>query len=155
MCYHFLRTTYYLLTMRIISVKGTNVNLTESITDTIEKKLLSLGKFTEKIEPVAELSIEVGKTTNHHKKGHVWRAEANLHVPGKVLRAEVTDEGLYAAIDGLREELMRQIKHYKDKRQTQVRAGARKAKKLTSLNPDAMYKADRKVAERLREDDEL
>lgn len=139
--------------MRIVSIKGTNVTLTDSIVDTIEKKLLSLSKFTEKMEPMAELRVEVGKTTRHHKKGMVWRAEANFMVPGTLLRAEVEGEALYASIDELREELERQIKHYKERTQTRVRKGARLAKKLTSLNPDAMYRADRKVAERLNEDD--
>lgn len=141
--------------MRIISIKGTNVTLTESIVDTIEKKLLSLSKFTEKMEPVAELRIEVGKMTRHHKKGPYWRAEANLTIPGTMLRAEVESEGLHAAIDELKEELERQIIHNKDRRETRVRKGARRAKKLTSLNPDAMYRVDRKVAERLNEDEEL
>lgn len=141
--------------MRIVSIKGTNVTLTASITDTIEKKLLPLSKYTAKMEPVAELRLEVGKMTRHHKKGPYWRAEANLTIPGTMLRAEVESEGLHAAIDELKEELERQIIHNKDRRVTQVRKGARRAKKLTSLNPDAMYRADRKVAERLNEDEEL
>lgn len=140
--------------MRIISIKGTNVNLTESIVDTIEKKLLSLSKYTEKLGEAVELSVEVGKTTKHHKKGLVWRAEANLAVPNALLRAEVENEGLYISIDELRDELLRQIKHYKDKYQARVRQGARRAKKLTSLNPDAMYRADAKVAKHLRVDEE-
>lgn len=141
--------------MRITSIKGTNVNLTNSIVETIEKKLLSLSRFTEKHDPAAEMTVEVGKLTKHHKKGHVWRAESNLRFSGKLLRAEATHEGLYASIDELRDDLLRQIRGLKDRLQTKVRQGARRAKKLTSLNVDAMYRADAKVARRLKPDDDF
>lgn len=124
--------------MTITSIKGTNVELTASIIDTIEKKLLSLAKLTERMGPATELSVEVGKTTKHHKKGPVWRAEATLAVPGKVLRAEVTDIGLYGSIDLLKDDLERQIKAYKEKGRAKVRRGARLAKKMKSTDPDAL-----------------
>lgn len=141
--------------MRIITIKGTNIDLSESIVETVEKKLLSLARFTERFDKNAEMSVEVGKLTKHHKKGHVWRAEANLRMGGTLLRSEVTDEGFHAAVDGVKDDLLRQIKQIKGKLDTQVRKGARRAKKLTSLNPDAMYRADREVAERLQDDEEL
>ncbi|MBI4133195.1 ribosome-associated translation inhibitor RaiA [Candidatus Uhrbacteria bacterium] len=141
--------------MHIVSIKGTNVTLTPSITDTIEKKFLALSKFTVRMEPMAELSVEVGKTTRHHKKGLIWRAEVMLRVPHAVLRAEATEIGLYGAIDLVKDELERQIKQYKEKTLTRVRKGARRAKKLTSLNPDAMYRNDAEEARRLHEDETL
>lgn len=124
--------------MKIISIKGTNVELTESILDTIEKKLFALEKFTQQFEPVVELLVEVGKTTRHHKTGPFWRAEATLHVPHAVLRAEATDIGLYGAIDLLKDELVRQIKGYKEKSKAKMLRGARRAKKLKSFDPDAL-----------------
>lgn len=101
--------------MKIISIKGTNIEFTPSIIDTIEKKLVRLSKLTESMEPVAELMVEVGKSTKHHKKGPFWRAEATLHVPGKVLRAEASEINLYGAIDLLKDEMARQINAYKEK----------------------------------------
>lgn len=124
--------------MKIISIKGTNIKFTDSITETIEKKLLSLSKLTEKLEPVAELMIEVGKSTKHHKRGPFWRAEATLHVPNKILRAETTDISLYGAIDLLKDELARQIKAYKDKIVAKGRRGARIIKKMKSYDPDSL-----------------
>lgn len=124
--------------MKIISIKVTNIDTTPSIIDTIEKKLLALEKFTERMEPVAELMVEVGKSTKHHRKGPFWRAEATLHVPGKVLRAEVTDIGLYGAIDLLKDELVRQIKTYTEKGRARVLRGARLVKKMIKTDPDAL-----------------
>lgn len=134
--------------MKIISIKGTNVTLSPSITDTIEKKFLALSKFTARMEPMVELSVEVGKTTRHHKKGLIWRAEAILRVPHAVLRAEVTDIGLYGAIDLLKDELERQIKTRKEKGRAKVLRGARVAKKLKSFDPDALEPGEADPSER-------
>ncbi|MDP3985142.1 MAG: ribosome-associated translation inhibitor RaiA [bacterium] len=118
--------------MKIISIKGKNVALTDSIVDTISRKLVSLEKLTGKMEPMAELVVEVGKSTKHHKTGPFWRAEAMLQLPGKVLRAESTNESLYASIDLVKDELSRQIKQYKDKLKTRALKGGRKAKEIRS-----------------------
>lgn len=116
--------------MKIISIKATNIEFTAAIREAITKKLLALERFTTKMEPVAELTVEVGKTTEHHRKGKVFRAEATLHVPNVVLRAEKDAETLYAAIDGTRDELMRQIKKYKERLRTRQTSGARKTKEM-------------------------
>ncbi len=75
-------------------------------------------------EPVA-LDIEVEKTTDHHKKGKIFRAEANLSVGKKLLRAEALGETLNEAIDLLEQELGIEIKKFKDKRTSLERKGAR------------------------------
>lgn len=134
--------------MKIISIKGTNVELTDSIIDTIEKKLVTLSKFTERMEPMVELAVEVAKTSKHHKKGPVWRAEATLQVPGKVLRAEVTEIGLYGAIDLLKDELLGQIKSYKEKGKSKMLRGARVAKKMKSVDPDALSDGETDLSKR-------
>ncbi|MBI4280602.1 ribosome-associated translation inhibitor RaiA [Candidatus Uhrbacteria bacterium] len=138
--------------MRIISIKGTNITLTDSITDTIEKKLVTLSKLTEKMEPVAEMLVEVGKSTRHHRKGPFWRAEATLHLPGKVLRAEGTDISLYGSIDSVKDELARQIKSYKERLVARVKRGGRLMKKMTSLDPDALAPGEVDPSRRHREE---
>jgi len=96
-----------------INIKGTNMELTEAIKDYVEEKIGSLDKFYDNI---LEARVDVGKTTNHHQKGDVFRAEVNLEVPQKgVLRAEATREDLYMAINQVKDELQRQIKKFKEK----------------------------------------
>lgn len=114
--------------MKIISIKSTGIEFTDAVRVAINKKLLALEKFTEKMRPVAELMIEVGKPSQHHRKGDVFYAEATLCVPNAVLRAESTAETLYAAIDAVRDDLLRQIKKHKGKLRTSQKKGGRKAK---------------------------
>lgn len=101
--------------MRITSITGNNLELTEAIKSHIEKKLDALKKFTEGFEPVAEIRVEVAKTTNHHNKGPHFAANFTLSVPGTVLRAEEKLEDLYAAIDKATDDIKRQVKEYKEK----------------------------------------
>ena len=83
-----------------ISKKATNVQLSEAIEDYLEKHLIShLERFVDKSDESASLSIEVGRTTRHHHKGDIFRAEVNLHVAGRNLRAESERNDLYVAID--------------------------------------------------------
>jgi putative sigma-54 modulation protein len=102
-----------------IDIKGTNMELTEAIKDYVNEKIGGLEKF---FDNIVEAKVEVGKTSNHHQKGDIFRAEANLDVPEKhVLRAEATREDLYMAINEVKDELQRQIKKYKEKMRGNVK----------------------------------
>jgi len=120
-----------------ISLKGTNIQILESTREYVDRKLVRTAeKFFKPArqlaggggnEPVA-LSIEIEKTTKHHKKGDIFRAEASLSM-GKInLRAESTAETLNNAIDEVEYELMREIKKFKEKRRTTMLKGARRVK---------------------------
>jgi len=101
--------------MRIISAKATNMEMTEAIKAYVEEKLLSLDKLMVDFRPEPEVSIEVGKTSEHHAKGPFFFAEANLSVPGNVLRARTEVEDLYEAIDLMKDDLRRQVVDFKNK----------------------------------------
>lgn len=102
-----------------IDIKGTNMELTEAIKDYVNEKIGSLEKF---FDNIVEARVEVGKTSNHHQKGDIFRAEVNLDVPEKyVLRAEATREDLYMAINQVKDELQRQVKKYKEKMRGNVK----------------------------------
>jgi len=98
-----------------ISIKATGFTLTPSIKAYAEDKLGSLGKFIKRFDlgGVAEMWVEVGKVTQHHHKGPVFRAEADLRLPQRVLRAEEKSTDLRVAIDIVEQELQAQIKKYK------------------------------------------
>ena len=87
---------------------------------------------------VVECRVEVGKTTNHHNKGDIFRAEANIRLPGKVLRASATEENLTMAITKVKDELQRQLNKYKGSLRAQEKRGARVAEKIKSIHPLAM-----------------
>ncbi len=99
--------------MMKIDIKGTNMELTEAIKNYVSEKIGSLEKFHDNI---LEARVDIGLTTNHHQKGDIYRAEANLVVPQKhILRAESEKEDLYLAINDVKDDLQRQIKKYKEK----------------------------------------
>jgi putative sigma-54 modulation protein len=102
--------------MRIISFLSSNMELTSAIRSYAEEKAEVFEKMTEDWQP-AELRIEVGKTTNHHAKGPYFKAEMQLSIPGEVLRATEEAEDLYEAIDKVRDNLRRQLKEYKERKQ--------------------------------------
>ena len=66
--------------MNIIIKK--NIDLTPALETYLQKKFAALEKLVTAINKTnpAELTIEVGRTTNHHRKGDVYRAAAKLHL---------------------------------------------------------------------------
>jgi|SRR3989344_167472 len=99
-----------------IHLKATNVDLTESLKAYVDEKLGGIEKFAGRwdAEGLVEVWVEVGRTTRHHQKGNVFRAEADLRLPKKILRAEDEDFDIRVAVDRVRDKLEREIEKYKE-----------------------------------------
>ncbi len=108
-----------------ISIKGTNLDLTQPIKDYVEEKIGHLEKYLGKIDQ-AKVELERDK---HHHSGNVMRAEVMLIVGGKIMRAEASSEDIYASVDLIVPKLKEQISKFKDKRATLQKRGGRTAKK--------------------------
>ena len=108
---------------------GTNIGLTPAITSYIEKRLEAAGKFLEN-DPSAICDFEVGKTTQHHKHGDVFRAEAHIVAAKRDIYAESEQGDLYAAIDAVRDEVMHRLTSDKGKRLSSIRRGGTVVKNL-------------------------
>jgi putative sigma-54 modulation protein len=116
-----------------INVKGTNIELTDSIRDYVEKRVTNLGKLLQKIEESGgevNVHFEVGKTSNHHKKGEYFHTDCLINLDGKKFYHSADAEDLYAAVDALKESLFVDIQKYKDRKQTLLYRGARSVKKM-------------------------
>ena len=112
-------------------ITATNMEMTSAIEVYIDEKMASIEKFAlPHVEEELFVEVEVGKTTNHHQSGDVFRAEANVHVRGKDFRATSEKNDLYAAIDEVKDELSRAMNSYKGKERTLVRKGAAMIKDL-------------------------
>jgi len=107
-----------------ITIKATNIELTQSIRVEVERKIGELEKYIQGSEkqnssgigkPLYEAWVEVGRTTRHHKKGDIFRAEIQMRLPGKSLRVESENIDLYQAIDEVRDELKAELNKYKEK----------------------------------------
>jgi ribosomal subunit interface protein len=99
-----------------MQIYGHNLELTPELMEHIQGEIQSLKKFIDR-KTWDEAKIEVGRTTRHHRKGEVFRAEINLPLPAKLLRAEEVSENLHTAINIVKEEIERQVKKYLGKKE--------------------------------------
>ena len=102
--------------MNINRINGTGIELPDAIKDAVENELTTLDPMIERWGDAASADVEVGKTSQHHHKGEIFRAEVNLTIPGKLLRAEDENEDLYLAIKNVALTLQRELNKEKELR---------------------------------------
>ena len=101
--------------MKIDRIKATGIELTDAISAVVVKELAALDPMIVRFGPPASAQVEVGKTTQHHNKGPFFRAEINLQVPNRALRAESEHEDLYVAIRDAAQKLFMELAKEKDR----------------------------------------
>lgn len=107
------------------------MELTSALSAYVEEKINSVEKFAPPhAEEVLLANVEIGKTTRHHNAGDIFCAEVMMTVRGKEYRAVSEKSDLYAAIDDVRNELVRELNSNKEKNRTLVRRGAGMLKNL-------------------------
>lgn len=95
-----------------LQVKGRNLDVTDSIRSYAEQKLKKLDKqLNEATEVELELAVEKNPSIAANQI-----AEATVWTKGPTLRAREASEDMRASIDQLTEKLVRQVRHYRDKR---------------------------------------
>lgn len=111
------------------NIKTTNITLTQAIADYTNNKIEKLNVFLEN-DPSVQCDIELAKTTDHHNKGEIFRAE--IHIVGKNKNVYVSAEkvDLYFAIDQVVDEALREVKSGKQKHIALVRKGGAKMKAM-------------------------
>jgi len=125
-----------------VKIKAKNIELTSHLKDYAEKKLSAVGRFIPALlEKEIEDSKQVGKEVDRivleveiekitgEEKGKIFRTEAQMILPGRVIKAEENAEAVKVSIDEVKYELERQVKDHKGKMETVRRKGERKAKK--------------------------
>lgn len=95
-----------------LQVKGRNVEVTDSIRSYAEQKL---GKLAPQLHELTEVELELLVERNPSIADNQV-AEATVWTKGPVLRAREATSDMRASIDQLTEKLLRQVKHYRDKR---------------------------------------
>ncbi len=100
----------------LINIKGTNLDLTPSIKEYIEMRVAPLEKYLGKSELGNDIiaRVEIGRTTRHHNKGEVYRAEINIDIRNNIARAESSLDDIRAAIDDVVGKVQRQLVKYKE-----------------------------------------
>ncbi len=100
-----------------VDIKATGIELTDAIRSFVQEKMDSLDAKTARFGEVVRAEVEVGKTTGHHQKGPVFRAEIHVRLPGKTVYVEAVHEDLYTSIVDARKEAEREIVQYKEEYQ--------------------------------------
>lgn len=99
------------------------MDLTPAVKKYVEEKIGNLDKFIGANEAKVELEKD-----KHHQSGDIYRAEVNLKVGGKLMRAEADSSDIFASIDMVVPKLKEQVSKFKDKKTDLARKGARAAK---------------------------
>jgi putative sigma-54 modulation protein len=100
-----------------LSVSGHHLEVTPAIRTYVQTKLERVNRhFDHVIDAHVILTVEK----------LMQKAEVTLHVRGKDLHCESTQEDLYAAIDLLADKLDRQVLRYKDKMSTEKRTSEKR-----------------------------
>lgn len=110
-----------------INIKATGIKLTEAIREYALKKISSLEKYIDK-KNSATVQIEVGKLSQHHKGGEVFKAEVKIGGGGLDIYAVSEAEDLYAAIDFVEDEVARELISTKGRHIKLLRNGQRAIK---------------------------
>ena len=95
--------------MKIIT-KVSNIDITDTVKEYLEKKLSSIEKF---ISEDTKVDVELKKTTNHHKSGDIYSVEVIIWHKGKITRASKSSEDIYASIDLAQDELFNALSNKK------------------------------------------
>lgn len=111
-----------------IIIKATGIELTDPIRDYVQKRISSIEKFI--IQKGIPIYVEIGKTTNHHKNGDIFRAEVSLEYKGSKIYTVVERDDLYSAIDGVEDSLYREITTNQDKVRSVWKRGAQQVKSM-------------------------
>jgi ribosomal subunit interface protein len=112
------------------TLKGTGIDLSDAITASVDKVVASIDKYVDPSDTSALVDIEVGKTTNHHRSGEIFRAEINFHSRIGSLRAEAEKEDLYVALTAAKDEIVESLRSKKSKRTDFVRRSGIKLKNM-------------------------
>lgn len=108
--------------------------MTPETEEYINNKVSLVEKFLDvNSEENVLVDFEVEKSA-HHKKGEVFRAEANLSVKGKFFRGESTEFDVRTAIDNVKDQLEKQIRRKKTRRFELFHKGGRIIKRLLRRN---------------------
>lgn len=118
-----------------LTIRTKDVALSDADRQYVEDKVISLDKYYSRI---IDGFIDLSMATKHHKHGPTVHAAVDLRCTNRVIRAEKNHIDVRAAIDGIKDELKKQLLTYKEEHDAKVKRGARVFKKMKSLAPEAL-----------------
>lgn len=112
------------------TIKATNIDHTNAIDSYVNRRMRDLEKVLDAKEKSMIARVEVGKSTTHHRLGKdLFFAEVMFRVSKKDFRATSKADDLYAAIDKMRDEIVREVTRHHERLRENREDGARKMKR--------------------------
>jgi ribosomal subunit interface protein len=105
------------------------IELTSSISEYIEKKLVTIERLLQNVPPETLIEVEIEKDSRQ-RKGQGFKAEINVFLPNKRLFASAEHDDLYAAIDEAKDEILSELKKQNVKRRDIARRSAAHVKQI-------------------------
>ncbi len=104
------------------TIKSTNYEMTESVGDYIEERLMAVRKHLGANDAPMRCEVEVGRRAAHSKHGENYFAEVQLVRPGEhIVRAVAEAETVQAAIDIVKDEILAILRKDKTKQSSRLR----------------------------------
>jgi ribosomal subunit interface protein len=111
-----------------IIIKATNIPLTDALRAHVHKRITPAEKFI--TSPETAIHVEIGRTSNHHKSGDVYRAEVYTMHGKQKFYAVATHKDMYAAIDELEHMFIRELTDNRSRVRKLWKRGAQKVKAM-------------------------
>lgn len=113
-----------------IHFKGTNYELPAPITALARKKVEGLQKYLGKDRENARAYVDLGKETEAHANGKIWRADINFDADGTRFYAKAVEESIEKAIDKAVNELASELRTARKREQSLMKKGGSIIKSL-------------------------
>lgn len=113
-----------------IQIKTRHIDLTPDIKSYLNEKLDDVTRLTDPDDTSAWCSVQLAKKDEQHQTGDIYTAKVNLHIAGRRFRATAREGSMEAAIDEVKDQLMKELRRHKDKQHSFVRRGGRAVKEF-------------------------
>lgn len=113
-----------------IHFKGSNYDLPAPVTGFARRKVEGLQKYLGKRKENARAYVDLGKETDAHQNGRIWRADINLDVDGNRFYAKAVEESIEKAIDQAVSDLASELHTARKREQSLMKKGGGVIKSL-------------------------
>lgn len=100
-------------------IQGKNIEITDAIREYVHQKIEKAVTRFQYLLTEVDIDLSVEKNPRIHPSKQT--AEVTIYVNGSVVRAQESNENLYASIDLVADKIARQLRKYKERRQESTR----------------------------------
>ncbi|NES69721.1 MAG: ribosome-associated translation inhibitor RaiA [Okeania sp. SIO2D1] len=101
-------------------IQGKNIEITDSIHEYVNQKIEKAVSHFQQLTTEVDVHLSVARNPRINPK---QTAEVTIYANGTVIRAQESSENLYASIDLVADKIARQLRKYKEKRQSKLNKG--------------------------------